>query len=186
MYKKLNKGHIKNEEENMKKKILFFVICLTVLFTTACSLGNTPTSAVEKLLSKYNNNDEEIVVELDDYVNSSELSDEDAKKYKDIYLKQFKDMKYEIKDEKIDGDNATVTAQITVYDYYKAEKDANDYLTEHPEEFKKDDVYDKSLFTKYKLSKLEKVNDTVDYTIEFQLTKVDGKWEVNDLSNEQL
>ena len=95
-------------------------------------------------------------------------------------------MKYEIKEEKIDGDNATVTAQITVYDYYKAEKDANDYLTAHPDEFKKDDVYDKSLFTDYKLKKLDDVNTTVDYTIDFNLTKVDGKWEVNDLSNEQL
>ena len=170
----------------MKNKKIFFVICLNVLFKNACSLGNTPTSAVEKLLSKYNTNDEEIVVELDDYINSSELSDEQSKKYKDIYLKQFKDMKYEIKEEKIDGDNATVTAQITVYDYYKAEKDANDYLTAHPDEFKKDDVYDKSLFTDYKLKKLDDVNTTVDYTIDFNLSKVDGKWEVNDLSNEQL
>ncbi len=170
----------------MKKKITFLAICLLVLITTACSLGNTPTSAVERLLSKYNTNDEEIVVELDDYINSSELTDEQSKKYKDIYLKQFKDMKYEIKEEKIDGDNATVTAQITVYDYYNAEKEANDYLNDHQDEFKKDDVYDKSLFTDYKLKKLDEVNKTVDYTIDFQLTKVDGKWEVNDLSNEQL
>ena len=52
----------------MKKKIGLFSICLLLLITTACSLGNTPTSAVEKLLSKYNNQDEEIVVELDDYI----------------------------------------------------------------------------------------------------------------------
>ena len=95
-------------------------------------------------------------------------------------------MKYDIKDEKIDGVNATVTAQITVYDYYNAEKEANDYLNDHQDEFKKNDVYDKSLFTDYKLKKLKDVNKTVDYTIDFQLTKVDGKWEVNDLSNEQL
>ena len=36
----------------MKKKIGLFSICLLLLITTACSLGNTPTSAVEKLLSK--------------------------------------------------------------------------------------------------------------------------------------
>ena len=146
----------------MKKKILFSVLCFIMLFMTACSLGNTPTSAVERLLSKYNTNDEEIVVELDDYINDSDLTDEQSKKYKDIYLKQFKDMKYEIKDEKIDGDTATVTAQITVYDYYTAEKEANTYLTENPD------------------------NKTVDYTIDFVLTKVDNKWEVNDLNNEQL
>ncbi len=170
----------------MRKKILLSIICFIMLFTTACSLGNTPTSAVERLLSKYNTNDEEILVELDDYINESDLTEEQSKKYKDVYLKQFKDMKYEIKEEKIDGDTATVTAQITVYDYYNAEKDANNYLSENPDKFKTDGVYDKSLFTDYKLGKLENVTNTVDYTIDFTLTKVDNKWEVNDLNNEQL
>lgn len=171
----------------MKKKLYIFGICLLLLLTTtACTLGNTPTSAVERVLTKYNTNDEEIVVELDDYVNESDLTDEQSKKYKNIYLKQFKDMKYEIKEEKIDGDTATVTAQITVYDYYNAENKANDYLTNNPDEFKKDNVYDESLFTDYKLEQLDKVTDTVDYTIDFTLTKVDNEWVVNDLTNEQL
>lgn len=159
-----------------------------LLLTTACSLGlgNTPTSAIERVLSMYNTNDEEIVIELDDYVNDSDLTDEQSKQYKNIYLKQFKDMKYEIKEEKIDGDTATVTAQITVYDYYNAEKEANDYLANNPDELKTDDVYDESLFTDYKLKKLKEVNDTVDYTIDFTLTKVDNEWVVNDLTTEQL
>lgn len=169
----------------MKKKFLLLVICILVL-TTACSLGNTPTSAVERLMSKYNTNDEEILVELDDYVNESNLTDEQSSKYKNVYLKQFKDMKYEIKEEKIDGDTATVTTQITVYDYYNAEQKANDYLTNNPDKFMTDDVYDESLFTDYKLEQLDKVNDTVDYTIDFTLTKVDNEWVVNDLTTEQL
>ena len=147
----------------MKKKFMLFIITLLVLFTTACSLGTTPTSTVEKLLANYNNQDEDIVVELDDYINSTDLTEEQSKRYKEVYLKQFKDMKYEIKDERIDGDNATVTAQITVYDYYSAEKESNDYL-----------------------AKLESVNKTVDYTIEFNLTKTDNKWEIDELTNEQL
>lgn len=170
----------------MKKKIMLFGVCLLLLLTTACSMGNTPTSAVEKLLTRYNTNDEEIVVELDDYINESNLTDEQSTAYKEVYLKQFKDMKYEIKEEVIDGDTATVTAQITVYDYYKAENDANDYLTNNPDEFKTDDVYDESLFTDYKLEELNKVTDTVDYTIDFTLTKVDNEWVVNDLTTEQL
>lgn len=170
----------------MKKKVLFLFMVFMLMFTTACSLGTTPTSAVEKLLSKYNTNDEEILVELDDYINDSDLTDEQSKKYKDVYLKQFKDMKYEIKDEKIDGDNAVVTVQITVYDYYNAEKEANEYLMKNPDEFKTDGEYDKSLFTDYKLEKFNDVNDTVDYTIDFTLTKIDNIWEVNDLTTEQL
>jgi len=170
----------------MKKRFIIFSILLILLLTTACSMNTTPTSSVEKVLSKYNTNDEEIVVELDDYVNNSELTDEQAKKYKEVYLKQFKDMKYEIKDEKIDGDNATVTVQITVYDYYNAENKANEYLQNNQDKFKTDDVYDESLFMDYKLKQLSEVNETVDYTLDFTLTKVKNEWVVNDLTNEQL
>jgi len=170
----------------MKKILLIFSICLTFILTTACSLGNTPTSAVERLFARYNNQDEEIIVELEDYINNSELTDEQNEKYKNLYLRQFKDMKYEIKEEKIDGDQATVTAQITVYDYFGTDKESNEYLKTNPDEFKKDGQYDDSLFNDYKLSKLESTNKTVDYTIEFELTKVDNEWQINELNNEQL
>ena len=167
------------------KHIILFIIGLVIILT-GCSLMSTPTSAVESLLTKYKTNDEEIVVELDDYINDSELTVEQSKKYKDIYLKQFKDLKYVIKNETIDGDTATVTAQITVYDYYKAEKESNDYLNNNIDEFKVDGEYDKSSFTDYKLKKYSEVNDTVDYTIDFTLTKIDNMWVVNDLTKEQL
>lgn len=170
----------------MKKIKLYFVTILMLILTTACSLGGTPTSAVEKLFASYNNNDEEIMVELDDYINTSNLTDEQNNKYKEVYLKQFRDLKYEIKEEVIDGDTATVTTQITVYDYYKAENDANDYLTNNSDKFMTDGEYDEGLFTDYKLEQLDKVNTTVDYTIDFTLTKVDNEWVVNELTNEQL
>ena len=167
------------------KHIILFIIGLVIILT-GCSLMSTPTSAVESLLTKYKTNDEEIIVELDDYINDSELTVEQSKKYKDIYLKQFKDLKYVIKNETIDGDTATVTAQITVYDYYKADKEANEYLNNNIDEFKVDGEYDKSSFTDYKLKKYSEVNDTVDYTIDFTLTKIDNMWVVNDLTKEQL
>ena len=170
----------------MKKIKVFFVTMLMLILTTACTLGSTPTNSVEKLFASYNNNDEEIMVELDDYVNTSNLTDEQNNKYKEVYLKQFRDLKYEIKEEVIDGDTATVTAQITVYDYFKAENDANDYLATNSDEFMTDGEYDESKFTDYKLSELDKVNDTVDYTIDFTLSKVDNEWIVNELTNEQL
>lgn len=170
----------------MKNILKVFSICLLLLITSACSLGSTPTSAVERLLVKYNNQDEEIVVELDDYINDSKLTEEQNSKYKSIYLRQFKDMKYEIKEEKIDGDNATVTVQITVYDYYTVNKNVSEYLQKNPDEFKKDEEYDESLFNDYKLKELEKTNETVDYTIDFSLSKVDNEWQINELTTEQL
>ena len=45
-------------------------------------------------------------------------------------------MTYTIKDEVIDGDTATVTTEIEVYDYYKINKDAEDYYNKNPDEFK--------------------------------------------------
>ena len=170
----------------MKKKILLFSICLLLLLTTACSLGDTPTSAVERLLARYNNQDEEILVELDDYMNTNNLTDDQNNKYKEVYTKQFKDMKYEIKEELVDGDKATVTAQITVYDYYTVDNEARVYLDENMDEFMTDGVYDESLFVDYKLKQFESTDKTVDYTIDFTLTKVNNNWQVNELTTEQL
>lgn len=170
----------------MKKKILLLSICLLMLLTTACSLGDTPTSAVERLLARYNNQDEEILVELDDYINDNNLTDDQNTKYREVYIRQFKDMKYEIKEELIDGDIAKVITQITVYDYYTADKESRDYLSENMDEFMNDGVYDESLYVDYKLKQFETTDKTVDYTIEFNLTKVNNEWQVNELTTEQL
>lgn len=147
---------------------------------------NTPTSKVEALLNKYNSNDEAIVTELRDYLDGNDLNDEMKEKYEKVYLKQFSDLKYEIKEEEIDGDTAEVTAQISVYDFYKSENNSNTYLSENRDEFYKDDVYDKDAFELFKLDALEKTKDRVDYTIEFTLTKVDGEWQIDNLTDEQL
>lgn len=169
----------------MKKKILLIV--LSILFLTGCMMSNTPTSKVEALLNKYNSNDEAIVSELKDYLDGKELSKDLKEKYQEVYLKQFSDLKYEVKDEVIDGDNAVVTAQVTVYDFYKTEMNSNNYLTEHRDEFYNDEgIYDKEKFEKYKLDELEKTNEKIDYTIDFNLKKVDGEWTVDNLTQEQL
>ena len=100
---------------------------------------------------------------------------------------QYQDLKYEIVSEKYDGDNATVEAKITVYDLYKVQKDANNYLTNNGDEFKENGVYSNDLFMNYKLDKMKKVTDTIDYNIIFNVIKDDkGNYKVNDLSNSDL
>lgn len=170
----------------MKKKILLIITGI-LLFTSGCMSSNTPTSKVEALFSKYNNNDEVIVTELRDYLDGNDLDEERQEKYESIYLKQFSDLKYEIKEEEIDGDTAEVTAQISVYDFYKSETDANAYLTENRDEFYDEEgIYDKDAFEAYKLKQLKSTTDRIDYTIEFTLTKVDGEWQIDNLTDEQL
>ena len=168
------------------KKIIIIVCSFLSIFLCSCNIKSTPTKSVEMFLSKYITNDEEIVVELDDYVNDSELTKEASIKYKEVYLKQFRDLKYNIKEEKIDGDNAIVVADVTVYDYYKKEEEANKFLEENPDKFKKDGKLDKDLFTDYKLDLFKSTVDRVTYSIDFNLTRIDNSWIINDLNNDQL
>ena len=46
--------------------------------------------------------------------------------------------------------------------------------------------YDEDKFMDYKLSQMENVTDTVKYTIEFTLTKVNEEWQLDELSNSDI
>ena len=108
----------------MKKILLCFSCIMAIVLLSGCSMDNTPTKKVENFLDNY-------------MVDTDSLMDETQKStYTDIMKKQYKDMTYTIKDEVIDGDTATVTTEIEVYDYYKINKDAEDYYNKNPDEFK--------------------------------------------------
>lgn len=172
----------------MKKvyKLLLVVgICL-VLAGCGC-MKKTAKGAVQDYLNQYKNLSSNVISSMDDVVNDENLTDSQKEKYRDILKRQYQDLKYEIVNEKYDGDNATVEVKITVYDLYKVQKDANNYLTNSGDEFKENGVYSNDLFMNYKLDKMKKVTDTVEYNITFNVTKDDkGNYKVNDLSNSDL
>lgn len=121
----------------MKKLILCFSCILAIILLSGCSLSNTPTKKVENFLDNYKNQDESVLTQLKDMVDMDTLMDDDQKTtYSDIMKKQYQDLTYDIKNETIDGDTATVTAEIEVYDYYKINKEAEDYYNSNPDEFK--------------------------------------------------
>lgn len=164
----------------MKKKLIFGMLLVSLLFIfTGCTdLMNTPTKRVEELFSKYQTLDKDITKEIDTLVKSENLTDEEANRYRNIIEKQYKMLVYNVKDEKIDGDNATVTVQIEVLGYKSAiQKVDLNY---------QDDNYDKVKYTKDKLDALEQTKDKVTYTIEVPLVKKNKKWQVSNLSNDDL
>lgn len=168
----------------MKKLALLF---MSIFLLTGCtSLMNTPTDKVEEYLDKYKTVDNEIVDQLEKVVDEVGTMNSDNKdKYKELMKKQYQNLSYKIKDETIDGDKATVETEIEVYDY-KTSMDASDrYLSEHNDEFLKEDkTVDNDKFMTYKLESLEKVKDKVTYTINFSLTKdKDGKWKLDEISD---
>lgn len=162
------------------KKVLVFLIALLGL--TGCSIGkdmtNTPTKKVEAYLNSYQSLDDNILNDLDNLIEDTKYTLEQKDKYRELMKKHYQNLKYDIKDETINGDKATVTAEVEVIDYSKiinSTPDENLYLDENGK-------YDANLFYDYQLSQMESAKETVKYTIVFYLTKVDDEWALDDLS----
>lgn len=142
-----------------------------------CTMGNSPTSRVEDLFTKYQKLDEDISMGIDNVVNQQDLTKDHKERYRKLLERQYNNLSYEIKDELIDGDNATVLVEIEVVDYKKAISD----LTFDS------DSYTKESYDEEKLGRLEKAQDKVKYTLEVKVKKDnDGNWKVEALTPEQI
>lgn len=144
----------------MKKSLIFLACTAIVLLSCGCSMNNTPTGKVENFLDNYTSGSDTVLNQLKEMVDSDGMmNDAQRTTYSDIMKRQYKDMTYDIKDETIDGNNATVTVEIEVYDYYKANRDSQDYFNNNQDEFKEDTNNDsEGLVEKAK----EGVQDAVD------------------------
>lgn len=161
------------------------------LALVGCScMQMTARNRVEEFLDQYRNLSANVLGDLDEVVETeTDLSEEQKESYRDVLKKQYSDLKYEITNEEYDGDTAVVEAKITVYDLYKAQRDATEYLNEHRDEFNDEEGnYDSSKFMDYRLEQMQKTTDTVEYTITFNLTKDDDddNWQITELSQEDL
>lgn len=164
------------------KKFLLLIISLFLL--VGCeSVMNNPTKRVEVFLNKYQTMDSEVLSQLDDTLNNDgTLTDNQKEEYKEIMKKQYQNLTYTIKDEEVDGDDATVKVEIEVYDFNKAMNDADRYLLEHQEEFiDENNNVDNEKFMDYKISQMKNTKEKVKYTLEFTLTKNDNKWQLDDV-----
>lgn len=161
----------------MKKIISMFIFLLLLV---GCSLSNTPTSKVEELLSKYQMLDSDIKEGIDTVIDEESLTSEQKERYRKIIERQYKNLTYEIKDEKIDGKTAVITTEIEVMDYKKIVNETNDsYLGRND--------YTVEDYNNAKLNNLEASKDKVTYTIDFEVIKDDnGNWKLSALNNEVI
>ena len=170
--------------KNLKKILLALVLVVTLTGCDMKDMDNTPTKRVEGFFDKYQTLDSNVLNDLDMTIADDTTIDETSRsEYRDFMKKHYQDLKYEIKDEKIDGDKATVTAEVTVKDYSKVISDADTYKETNAKEFNDESGnYDSSIFNKYRLDKLKDVTEKKTYTLEFHLTKKDGDWIMDELS----
>ena len=160
----------------MKKKILLLVLPMLFL-VVGCTMANTPTSKVEDLFSKYQKLDTDINTGISSVLDEQNISDAQKERYREILEKQYKNLTYQIKEEIIDGDIATVNTEIEVTDYKRA---INDLVFDS-------NIYTKETYDEEKLNRLEQAKEKVKYTLELTLTKdKDGDWRLNALTNEEL
>lgn len=190
------------------KNIGKIVVCAFILLLVIVGCSNnmsTPTNKVEEFLGKYQSMDEDVLKQLDQVIKDDDSMNDDQKdKYKALMEKQYQNLSYKIENEDIQGDSATVDVEIEVLDYATTASKAQEYYNEHKEEIeekyndKKEDndnslenagddvlqaVEESVAYINYKLEELETANDTVTYNMTFYLTKEDGEWILQDISD---
>ena len=79
--------------------MLVLIICVVII--TGCSLNNTPNSKVEELLGKYQGLDNSISISSYPITKREDLDDDIENKYRELIKKQYRNLSYEIKDDKI-------------------------------------------------------------------------------------
>lgn len=196
------------------KKILFTLLLSIMLLAGCDNAMNTPTSKVEEFLGKYQKLDKKVLKELETVLSKDDsMNEEQRKEYQILLEKQYQNLSYKIKNEDIEGDSATVDVEIEVLDYQTSINKSKEYYAENKDKFKeqedkdnnedkeenddtlkekaedlKDTVEDKidniSSFIDYKIKELKNVNDKTKYDLTFNLTKKDGKWEIDELDEE--
>lgn len=190
------------------KNIGKIVVCAFILLLVIVGCSNnmsTLTNKVEEFLGKYQSMDEDVLKQLDQVIKDDDSMNDDQKdKYKALMEKQYQNLSYKIENEDIQGDSATVDVEIEVLDYATTASKAQEYYNEHKEEIeekyndKKEDndnslenagddvlqaVEESVAYINYKLEELETANDTVTYNMTFYLTKEDGEWILQDISD---
>ena len=164
------------------------ILVLTNITGCESNLMNTPTKRVETMLNNYITLNSEVIKDLDETILSdTTMTTSQKEEYRNVIKKLYQNMSYEIKDETIDGDDATVQVEIEVYNYKKIIDDANTYLQNNQSEFLKEDkTVDIEKFNNYKLSELKKSKDKVTYTMDLTLHKIEEKWVLDDLTDTEI
>lgn len=172
------------------RKILLVGLSI-FFFVTGCSyegtMLNTPTKKVEMFFSNYQTLNQDVMDDLDKVVDEEErFNTKQREIYRELMKKHYQAIQYDVKDERINGDEAEVRTEIEVIDYSKILKNTDRYLQEHRDEFLDEKgQYDETKYMDYRLEQLKEAKETVKYDMTFYLTKKDKEWQMDPLTTEQ-
>lgn len=174
----------------MKKIIISLSLMLCSFLLIACGEEMMPNQAVDDYLQKYVTLDDDVVDQINEYVDKEEMTDEQKSKYKQILRDQYSTLTYTIKNVKYDEndeDVAYVDVEINVRDLYKVQQTTLEYYENNKNEFNdKDGNYDISKYLDYKLEQMKEATETTTHNIVIKVVKNDKDWDVSQLSNDDL
>ena len=154
----------------MKKFALFF-LCL--FFLVGCT-NKSSKEAVVEYLEKYRNFTTEIEQSLMKDLEKKDWTKEEKEKYILLMKKQFVNLKYNIKEEIYNGEEATVLVDITVYNYHNSKREA----------LKEQDGSQN--YIENVLEKMNKETKTIKYTSSFKTYYKENAWVLEQPSEETL
>lgn len=166
------------------KKII--IILLTIILC-ACSLTDSPSLKVKEYLDNFNNLNENVIEDMESAIIKENLSSSNTSIYREVLTKQYKDLKYEIVEEKINNDKSEVKVKVTVYDLYNSKLESENYMNENQNEFFNDEnIFDEEKYMKYRLDEMLKTKNTITHDITFNLTKINDEWKIDNIDREVL
>ena len=85
-------------------KYLKYGLLLLVFICFGCEINNTPTSKVDELFNKYQMVDDDISLGITNVLDEQNYNEAQRKRYRAILERQYRDLSYEIKEEKDEGE----------------------------------------------------------------------------------
>ena len=162
----------------MRKLFLVFLVLFMII---GCNDNlNNNKDKVKEFFDKYQKLDNEVLMDLEYIIESKNLNETEKNLYRENMRRQYKNLKYKIKNEEINDDNASIIVEIEVYDYGKAIKKASEYFIKNQDFFiNENNMVDESKYIDYKLNEMKKTNDKIKYDIEFFFYKKNKIWSMN-------
>lgn len=171
--------------KNKKRVFNFILLIVIVIFTSACS-DNNSRYQVNKYMNSYININNKVLSQVYKEVDKLELNEENNILYKEVLLRQFSDLKYEIIGSTMDTNNCIYNLEIEVYDFKKIIDKMESNLLLDPSEYIEDNKFDKNLYDKAKFTNMLNTENRVNYYININVIKDNDEWIVNNLDRDSL
>ena len=146
-----------------------------MFFLIGCS-NNTAKDRVIYFLGEYQELSADVMASLEQRLDNEQWNNEQKEKYRQIMKRQYRDLKYNIMDERFNNGTQYIDVKIEVYDFYMAQESVNYY----------EDNTSKS-YLDFKLDAMMNTNDRIEYLLTFKLEKDDNnKYQIIDLQDSDI